>query len=146
MADYDHCRESEVVVTMASDTRSRGVSAFVAEWFELLSERAPAARMVEFLASDGLEMAVPERALTGVDGFREWYASYRTQTHEIEKVLTTVSGDFVDVAIVVLCRATDATDGTRLTFRSRQHWRLRPTTAKLGFAMVCYRVDDMVAI
>jgi hypothetical protein len=131
---------------MASDTRSRGVSAFVAEWFDLLSERAPADRMIEFLAPDGVEMALPERTLDGFDDFRDWYGSYPHHAHDIEKVLTTASADFVDVAIVVVCRATDAADGTRLTFRSRQHWRLRPTMAKLGFAMVRYRIDDMMAI
>jgi hypothetical protein len=144
-------RVSEVAVTMASDTRSRGVSAFVSEWFDLLSEHAPADRMVEFLAPDGVEMVFPERTLTTMDDFRDWYEtvarSYTNQAHDIEKVLvTSVSDDFVDVTIMVVWRATDTADGARLTFRSRQRWRLRPATAKLGFAMVRYRIDDMMAI
>jgi hypothetical protein len=148
---YDHLsRVSEVDVTATSDIRSRGVSAFVAEWFDLLSEHVSVDRMTEYLAPDGMEMVFPDQTLHGVGDFRDWYAalgrSYTNQTHDVEKVLTTLSGDFVDVAIVVVWRGVDTSDGTRLVFRMRQNWRLRPIPAPPRFAMVRYRVDDMTAI
>jgi hypothetical protein len=134
-------------VTTKSETLSDAVSAFAAQWFQYLDVHAPADRLADCLASDGLLMVFPERTLRTVDEFRDWYRTvcglYTDETHEIEYVTPTVVGDRIDVAVSVIWRATQTSDDSRLAMRAKQTWRLSRTPSDPGLVITEYRVDEL---
>jgi hypothetical protein len=101
---------------------------FVQDWFDLLSRHAPVATLLPFVADVGLEMMFPERTLHSHADFVNWYAdvgaNYTDQDHVVEDLSTVADGDFIDIELTVVWRATKTADGSRLAARVRQSWRL----------------------
>jgi hypothetical protein len=124
-------------MTTKSETLSDSVSAFAALWFGLPRRARAAGRLEACLSADDLEMVFPERTLRSVAEFRDWYRTvcglYTDETHEIEQVTPTRSGHHIDVGVVVW-RATQTSDGSRLAMRARQTWRLSPADTEPGLA------------
>lgn len=137
-------------MTTVPETLSEGVAQFARKWFDELSEHVPVERMEKYLAPAGFEMVFPERTLRSLADFRDWYATvglaYTDQSHTVERITATPTGDDIDVAVVVIWRATQSSDGFRLAMRAQQSWRLRRAPAGSGFVITGYRVDDMTAL
>jgi hypothetical protein len=137
-------------VTTKSETLSDAVSAFAAQWFTYLDRHAPADQLAGCLSDDDLVMVFPERTLRSVADFRDWYRTvcdlYADETHEIEQVTPTATGDRIDVAVVVVWRATQTSDGSRLAMRAKQTWRLSRTGSDQGLVITEYRVDELAAL
>ncbi|GGN12818.1 hypothetical protein FHR83_003643 [Actinoplanes campanulatus] len=137
-------------MTTKSETMADSVSAFAALWFKYLDQHAPAGQVVDCLATDGLEMVFPERTLRSIDDFRDWYATvcraYTDETHVVEEVTPSMAGDDINVDVVVVWRATQTSDGSRLAMRARQRWVLRRTDTEMGLAIAEYRVDELTSL
>jgi hypothetical protein len=92
----------------------------------------------------------PERTLRSVDEFRDWYRTvcglYTDETHDIEDVTPARHGDHIDVSVVVVWRATQTSDGSRLAMRARQTWHLAPADNEPGFVITLYRVDELAPL
>ncbi|GIE30760.1 hypothetical protein Ait01nite_038050 [Actinoplanes italicus] len=135
-------------MTTKSETLSDSVSAFAALWFGYLDVHAPEQQLVDCLADDGLVMVFPERTLRSVAEFRDWYATvclaYTDETHVIEEITATNEGDHIEASVVVIWRATQTSDGSRLQMRARQTWELRHTAT--GLVISLYRVDELAAM
>ncbi|MFC4063382.1 nuclear transport factor 2 family protein [Actinoplanes subglobosus] len=137
-------------MTTKSETLSDAVSAFAAQWFKYLDRHAPADQLASCLSNDDLVMVFPERTLRSVADFRDWYAKvcdlYTDETHEIEEVTPAATGDRIDVTVVVVWRATQTSDDSRLAMRARQTWRLARTNSEQGLVITEYRVDELAAL
>ncbi|GIE77966.1 hypothetical protein Aph02nite_39160 [Actinoplanes philippinensis] len=137
-------------MTTKSETLSDAVSAFAAQWFQYLDVHAPADDLASCLSTDDLTMVFPERTLRSVAEFRDWYRTvcglYTDETHEIEYVTPAVVDDRIDVAVSVIWRATQTSDGSRLAMRARQTWRLSRTQSGPGLVITEYRVDELAAL
>ena len=134
-------------MTTVPETLSEAVSAFVRKWFQELSDHVPVERLQRFLAPAGLQMVFPERTLLSLGDFRDWYATvglaYTDQSHAVETVTATPADDHVDIDVVVIWRAVQTADGSRLAMRARQRWHLLRVPGDPGFVIAGYRVEDM---
>jgi hypothetical protein len=137
-------------MTTLPETLSASVSTFAARWFTDLDRHAPAGELESLLSDAGLEMVFPERTLHSLADFRDWYETvcraYTDEAHTLEQMTVTPAGDDIEVTVVVLWRATQTVDGSRIAMRAHQRWRLRRTGTEAGFAITEYRVDDLAAI
>lgn len=137
-------------MTTKSETLSDSVSAFAALWFGYLDVHAPTDRLESCLSADDLEMVFPERTLRSVADFRDWYRTvcglYTDETHDIEQVTPVRNGDHIDVGVVVVWRATQTSDGSRLAMRARQTWRLSAADNEPGLVLTRYHVDELAAL
>ena len=89
------------------------LTGFATEWFDLLSSHEHVTLLEQFL-TDGtdLEMVFPERTMLSLEDFRDWYSTvgraFVEQSHELESLTVTARGDEIDLAVVVVWRATNA--------------------------------------
>jgi len=125
------------------------VAEFAEQWFEELSDRAPVDRLLERVTDAGLDMAFPERTLTGHEDFTDWYRAvgelFADQTHVIEQLHAEPRGDLVDVDVTVVWAGVETADGSRFAFRVNQNWTLRRgPDGKLRIQR--YRVGDFVPL
>jgi hypothetical protein len=104
------------------------VTEFAQEWFDELSQRAPAPALLARVRDEDLEMVFPERTLRSHDDFAAWYRDvgelYSDQTHVIERLVDHDHGDHVDVEVTVVWAAVDRADGRPFAFRVNQEWTL----------------------
>lgn len=126
------------------------ITQFVQEWFDLLSDHEPIERLLSFVSKTDLEMVFPERTLRSHADLREWYATvgetFTDQSHQVEALDVKRRGDTVDIALVVVWKATQSASGERLAVRVNQQWRL---TGELGCerpVISRYRVGTMHAL
>lgn len=106
---------------------------FVQDWFDLLSAHAPIERLLPFISPGELLMEFPEKTLRSHSDVRDWYVgvggSYRNQQHVVENVDVASTG--TDLAVRVVWRATQTSDGKELALRVNQTWRVdRPATGR----------------
>lgn len=106
---------------------------FVQDWFDLLSAHAPIEQLLPFISPGELLMEFPEKTLRSHSDVRDWYVgvggSYTDQDHVVENVDAAPAG--TDLAVRVVWRATQTSDGTELALRVNQTWRVeRPATGR----------------
>lgn len=105
------------------------VREFCQKWFDDLSNRAPVQQLLPRLATQGLEIAFPERTLFHHNDFVDWYAAvgdqFTDQEHVLERLDVEDHGSVLDLDLTVVWKATHLQDGSRTAFRIDQRWTLR---------------------
>jgi quinol monooxygenase YgiN len=127
------------------------VSAFVATWFQRLSDRAPVDELLPMVADEGLDMRFPDATLASHEDFRKWYEqvgqAFRDQSHEVLEVQQTPGADAsVDLAVTVIWRATTIADGRSFASRATQSWRLRRSSTTAEPEIVGYHVESLAEL
>jgi hypothetical protein len=139
-----------MTTTDGQNLLSETVSAFARNWFDLLSAHEPVERLLRLVVDDGLEMVFPERTLRGHADFSDWYGvvgrSFADQSHQVERLGVAEDGDRVDVDVVVIWRATQVSDGSKIAVRANQDWRLIRAHDSGELRIARYRVLDMTDI
>lgn len=123
---------------------------FVQDWFDLLSAHAPIERLLRFVSPGELLMEFPERTLRSHSDVRDWYVgvggSYTDQDHVVENVDVVQSADAAragtGLAVRVVWRATQISDGAELALRVNQTWRVDHSATGRP-VIVEYRVLDL---
>lgn len=125
---------------------------FVAAWYFALDIHAPAEDCHKYLASEGLQMAFPEKTLASYDDFDQWLSGiYRTffdENHVVQSVAVTGSaaGGGTNVNVVVAWQASWFTPpepkSRRTCMNAIQRWVIRPSDKNAyGLEIVEYYVD-----
>jgi hypothetical protein len=81
------------------------VKQLIYDWFIKLTDHAPVEEMISFLNPVNLEMQFPEKTLTSIEDFRQWYEKvtnmFFDQVHELKMLDIVIGGSRADVNLVV---------------------------------------------
>jgi quinol monooxygenase YgiN len=136
--------ELRAVSEMTAPPTDGECSAFVQDWFEKLSRHVDVQELVDMLSPGDIEMVFPERTLSSVDDFRDWYAAigqeYSQQSHEVERVETETEADGVSLDVSVVWIAQRRSDGSQIRARAGQRWVLERSFSTGRPAIARYRV------
>ncbi|TMK46712.1 MAG: hypothetical protein E6G66_11730 [Actinobacteria bacterium] len=118
---------------------------FATNWFQLLSDRAPAETLKAMLVPEGLEMVFPDATIHNYEDFDNWYRAVGenvdSQQHILESLEVTRGDDAgADLSIIVIWKARQLADGRDVAFRATQAWSLVRTAEGAGPIIKTYRV------
>jgi hypothetical protein len=124
---------------------------FAIAWYNGLDIHAPGGDLHRFLASEGLEMAFPEKTMRSYDDFDEWLdAIYRTffdENHNVHSVEVTSQADTqADLNVVVAWQASWFTPpdakSKRTSMNAIQRWTVQASDKNsYGLEILKYAVD-----
>jgi quinol monooxygenase YgiN len=116
------------VVTLREPLIDKEVRAMVEAWFELLSRHVAVDELLSYLDLDRLWMRFPERTITSLNEFRQWYEDignrYREQSHRLESLQLSPDSEGVGIELIVVWRATNILDGLAVALRAMQRWHV----------------------
>ena len=111
--------------------RAEATERLARDWYAALDTHEPVATLEAMLDPADLVMVFPEATLTGIDGFRGWYATvtalFFDEAHEVQSVhVREDRGDSLEVAVVVRWEASrwtpPAARSERIRLLASQSW------------------------
>ena len=130
------------------------VKRLVDDWYLRLDVHAPVEEVLPLLASENLEMQLPERTLHGQDEFKTWYDgvihTFFDEVHTMQSLDINTASEQVDIELVVRWEAsrwrTPEPKSERLAFDAAQRWVIKrsPNTQKL--VITTYIVDSLTPL
>jgi ketosteroid isomerase-like protein len=124
-----------------------GIRQFVQEWYDKLSDHVPVEQLLPMVSAQNLEMVFPEKTVRNEADFRDWYQyighTYADQSHTLEKLDSRPDRDGTHVDLTLIWKATQRSDGSRLTFRAEQSWLVGTSPGTGEPVIVNYRVEAL---
>ncbi len=121
------------------------------DWYRNLDVHAPVEVVLALVAEDGFEIRIPEGTFRGHDGFTEvyesWIRRFFDETHKVNQLNVTPTGDMADVTVVVnwQARAWDPPEPKSkwLDIDAYQTWVVQRSPASGLPVILTYTVDAM---
>lgn len=138
-------------LTRISETEVRQL---VTDWLVKLDVHAPVGEMLPMLASENLEMQLPEVTLHGLDEFKTWYDgvihTFFDEVHTIQSLDITTTSEQAEVQLLMRWETSrwnaPAPNSERLAFDVAQRWVIKRSHNTQSLVINTYIVDALTPL
>jgi quinol monooxygenase YgiN len=140
-----YSRQFRSVPAMQTPLGDDEVRSFAQAWFDKLSAHVDVGELVPMISpGPDLEIVFPEQTIRRQSEFRQWYEGigreFSDQAHDVESLdAHTLDDGDTGVDVTVVWKA-DRRDGSSVSARARQSWKLRRSFGTGAPEIVSYRV------